>query len=71
MEETTRDFKREAPGRKTNSSSTTTVATAIKRRLEETFTAPSLDLRGASFNNVQRSFPAGLVEEVQYDLAKE
>jgi len=47
MEETIRDFNREAPGRRRNSTSTINAAAAAIRRLEEkSFTAPLLELRG-------------------------
>ena len=71
MEETIRDFKREAPGRRRNSVSTINAATAAIRRLEEkSFTAPLLEFRGASSYELERPPPACLIEKVQDRLAQ-
>ncbi len=67
-----RDFKREAPGRSTKSANKINAATAHRRLEENSFTrAPASNPRGASFYDLQRPFPAGLIEEMHYDLAEE
>src|SRR5450631_3570932 len=77
MEDAIRDFKREAPGRSTNSSSTINAAAATIRRLEEkSFTAPLLEFRGASSWSAELSYelerpcPTCLVEKMQHHFAQ-
>ena len=77
MEDTIRDFKREAPGRSRNSTSTINAAAATIRRLEEkSFTAPLLEIRGAVIIIVdklrqERALPARFIEKVQDHFAQE
>src|SRR5580692_7757541 len=47
MEDTIRDFNREAPGRRRNSNSTINAAAAIRRLEVGSFTAPLLEFREA------------------------
>src|SRR5947209_17679601 len=64
------DFRCEAPGRIRNKASRTTPAASI-RLLENSFTAPSLQFRGASSHDLERSPPACLVEEMQNHFTEE
>src|SRR5580692_826037 len=71
-----RDFKREAPGRRRNNTSRTAIPTAATRHLEEKiFTTPngpiSQELRAPSLDHLQGPLPAGLVKEVDHNLAQE
>jgi len=67
----TLDLSRDAPGRTRKSNITTNTATTATRLLEEKiFTAPSLEVRGASFYRAERAFPFCLVKEVQDDVAQ-
>src|ERR1700728_4935173 len=88
MEEVIRDFKREeAPGRSRKSASRSNAAATTIRRLEEkSFTAPLLELRGASSfilqtislwkplyqlpDKLESTLPAGLIEKVQHNFAQ-
>src|SRR5215831_18686724 len=71
IEEMMRDFSRDAPGRSRNRTSTINPATAKPRRLdEESFKLPSLDDRGASSHELERSSPARFIKEVDYDSAQ-
>src|SRR5271169_1490921 len=76
MDDTIRDFKREAPGRRRNSASTINAAAATIRGLEErSFTAPLLEFRGVStttfklFHGSEGPLPPRLIEKVQNLLA--
>src|SRR5271169_5346103 len=71
MEEAIRDFRREAPGRKRNSTSSSKAAATTIRRLEEkNVTAPLLERRGASSYKLEGALPPCLIEKVQDNFAQ-